>query len=335
MTDDQAAPTPETAKKAAPRMAYKYRLYPSPGVDRSMDRTGGQRTEGGLVPGVVAFLSSKGGVGKTGLCANVAAQAVHLLRPERVLAVDLDASGDLGWDLDYRDEPADDRGAALANALLRDTLPHPASSRRAGLDVLAGGARLRFAVNVKACLASDAVGALAGALGRLAGGYGLVVVDCPPGLGPMTGLALAAADGVVIPTRADDASLAAIGALAPVWRDIRAHRNARLALLGVALMQVPAEARQLETQLRDDLRTIGEGNLRVFQTTIRANPEAACGARRLRLTAEEYARHAHGADSDERVRAARGLADDYRHLTGEILGRLHARRAPTSRGDRP
>ena len=40
MTDDQAAPTPETAKKAAPRMAYKYRLYPSPGVERSMDRTG-------------------------------------------------------------------------------------------------------------------------------------------------------------------------------------------------------------------------------------------------------------------------------------------------------
>ena len=51
------------------------------------------------MPGVVAFLSSKGGVGKTGLCANVAAQAVHLLRPERVLAVDLDVSGDLAWDL--------------------------------------------------------------------------------------------------------------------------------------------------------------------------------------------------------------------------------------------
>ena len=155
----------------------------------------------------------------------------------------------------------------------------------------------------------------------------------------MTGLALAAADGVVIPTRADDASLAAIGALAPVWRDIRARRNARLALLGVAPMQVPAEERQLETQLRDDLRTIGGGHLRVFQTTIRANPESACGARRLRLTAEEYAQHAarhdHNADNDERVRAARGLADDYRHLTGEILGRLRARRAPTSRGDRP
>ena len=287
------------------------------------------------MPGVVAFLSSKGGVGKTGLCANVAAQAVHLLHPERVLAVDLDASGDLARDLGYGAELADDQGAALADALLRGTSPRPAQTGRNGLDVLAGGERLRFAENVKACLASDAVGALADVLGRLAGGYGLIVLDCPPGLGPMTRLALAAADGVVIPTRADDASLAAIGALAPVWRDIRAHRNARLALLGVALMQIPGEARRPETQLRDDLRTIGGGHLRVFQTAVRSNPDAACGARRLRLTADEYAQHDHNADNDERVRAARALADDYRHLAGEILGRLHARRAPTSRGDRP
>ena len=280
-------------------------------------------------------MSSKGGVGKTALCANVAAQAVDLLRPERVLAVDLDASGDLARDLGYGGEPADDQGAALADALLRGRSPRPAQTGRAGLDVLASGARLRFAENVKACLASDGVDALADALGRLAGGYGLIVLDCPPGLGPMTGLALAAADGVVIPTRADDASLAAIGALAPVWRDIRAHRNARLALLGVAVMQVPAEARRLETQLRDDLRTIGAGHLRVFETAVRANPEAACGARRLRLTAEEYARHAAGADSDERARSARALAEDYRHLTGEILARLRARWGSTTRPERP
>ena len=39
MTDDQAAPTPETAKKAAPRMAYKYRLYPSPVAEQLLCRS--------------------------------------------------------------------------------------------------------------------------------------------------------------------------------------------------------------------------------------------------------------------------------------------------------
>ncbi|MXV89565.1 MAG: ParA family protein [Acidimicrobiia bacterium] len=290
------------------------------------------------MPRVVAFVSAKGGVGKTTLCANVAAQAVGRVHPERVLGVDLDPSGDLAWDLGYRGEPPDDEGAALANALLRGATPPPAPTGLCGVDVLAGGPRLRFATNVKASLASDAVGALAELLRGLSGGYGLVVVDCPPGLGAMTRLALAAADGVVIPTRADDASLAAIGALAPVWRDIRAHHNARLALLGVVLTQVPSKLRRLEVQLRDDLRTIGGGHLRVFRTVVRANLEAACGARRLGLTADEYAhgaaQHAGGTDSDARIRAARALADDYRHLTGEILNRLHSHRASTAEGAR-
>ena len=298
-------------------------------------RPGSWRREGGRTPRVVAFLSSKGGVGKTGLCANVAAQAVRRVHPERVLGVDLDPSGDLAWDLGYRDEPPDDRGAALADSLLRATTPRPAPTGFSGLDVLAGGPRLRFALDVKASLASDAVGALADLLRVLSSDYGLVVVDCPPGLGPMTLLALAAADGVVIPTRTDDASIAAIDALAPIWRDIRAHHNTRVELLGIALMQVPAPGHRLETRLRDDLRTIGGGHLRVFQTVVRANPEAACGARRMRLTADEYAHHVHRTDADERARFARALADDYRHLTGEILARLRGRPTPADQRGRP
>ena len=335
MPDDQCIPSPAAASRAAAPTASTDRLRQSPGAEQPTGYTGSRRVEKGRMPRVVAFLSSKGGVGKTGLCANVAAQAACLVHPERVLGIDLDPSGDLAWDLSYRGEPPDDQGAALAASLLRGTMPRPAPTRRAGVDVLAGGPRLRFAVNVKASLASDAVGALAGLLRALSVDYGLVVVDCPPGLGTMTRLALAAADGVVIPTRADDASLAAIGALAPIWREIRAHHNPRLALLGIALMQVPTEARRLETQLRDDLRTIGGGHLRVFQTAVRANPEAACGARRLGLTADEYALHTRSADNDERIRAARALADDYRHLAGEILGRIRAARARTDERGRP
>ena len=287
----------------------------------------------------MTFVAPKGGVGKTSATANVASCAVDALRPRRVLAVDLDESGDLAIDLGYRDEPADDRGAALAGALLRGTPPQPFPTGRAGVDVLAGGERLGFAAHVQSCLASNAVHALNDTLGRLADDYALVVVDCPPGLGHMTRLALAAATAAVIPARADDASLAAIGALAPIWRTMRADYNHDLALLGIALMQIPAESRRIETQLRDDLHAMTGGRLRVFATSIRSDPQAACEARRLRLTAADYAHHAarHADDpaTDPRARAARGLADDYRHLTSEILGRLRARRTPTSRGDRP
>ena len=288
---------------------------------------------------VVAFVAPKGGVGKTSTTANVAACAVDALRPRRVLAVDLDESGDLAHDLGYRDGPADDRGAALAGALLRGKSPQPSPTARAGLDVLAGGERLGFAAHVQSCLASNATRALHATLRRLGDDYALVVVDCPPGLGPMTRLALAAAGGAIIPARADDASLAAIGALAAIWRDTRAHHNYDLQLLGIALTQIPAGARRLETQLRDDLHAMSGSALRVFATSIRSDPQAACEARRLRLTAADYAehvaRHADHPATDPRARVARGLADDYRHLTSEILRQLDLHRTHTTPGDRP
>ena len=204
------------------------------------------------------------------------------------------------------------------------------------MDVLAGGPRLHFAATVTASLASDGVGALADALGCLDGRYGLAVVDCPPGLGAMTHLALAAADGVVIPIRADDASLAAIGALTALWRDIRTHHNAHL---GSARGRPDASARRAAPDSKRNCATTCAPSARDICAcsgpAVRANPEAAWGTRRLGLTADEYADHAARADNGERARTSRGLADDYRHLTGEILSRLRGHHTPTTNRSRP
>ena len=278
---------------------------------------------------VLTVTSPKGGVGKTSLVANVAANIAYW--GHRVLAVDLDARGDLGYDLGYHGDPErDDAGRGLCDALLNGVPLEPRPSKVHNVDVVGGGHHLDFAVSVNDRLADNAY-TLTRALATVASDYELIIVDCPAGGGPLPRLGLAAATGAVIPTRADYASINAINMLARYWCEITEDYNPDLELLGVVLTQVSPEEDTRQQQVRNNLVDASGRPLRVFETCITDAPEAAYEARNRGLPASRLAdivedrcnKARHVRESDRRLAEdSRRLATDYRQLTNELATML-------------
>lgn len=291
-----------------------------------------------MLANTIAFVNGKGGVGKTSLTANVA--AIMAAADWAVLAVDLDAQGNLAQDLGYADNPGNDRGRALQAVLTGS--PGAALAVipdvREGLDVVCGGLELAAGTHMLDRTDDPIDGhALTSALAPLAGRYDLILMDCPPAVGAVMVLALAAARGVVIPIRADESSIEGLNLVARQWVRVRADLNPALSLLGVVLSQLPAGATRLRSKIRDTLGR-DDPNLHVFDSVVRHSALSAFASRELGVVASEYEGMAkrgitarlsalQRGEVDTTPgwsRAATGLADDYHNLTQEIIARLAA-----------
>ena len=289
-----------------------------------------------MLTNTVAVVNGKGGVGKTSITANVA--AIVATFDWRVLAVDLDAQGNLAQDLGYLDHDDNDRGASLQEIFSGSTNAqlHILHDVRKGLDVVCGGEAIAPATRVLD--RTDAVidgHTLTRALASVAASYDLILMDCPPAVGAVTLLALAATRGVVVPVRGDDCSISGLTVVARQWVRVRDDLNPALSLLGVVLSQVPSGATRMRNELRDSLGR-DDPNLHVFDAVIRLSPRSALDSRRFGVVAAEYEGMAkrgvtdrlaalHRGDSGKGrswSRAATGLADDYHDLALEIIDRL-------------
>lgn len=282
---------------------------------------------------VVVVAQGKGGVGKTSLTANVAglaAQAGH-----RVLAVDLDQQGNLARDLGY--EPVD--GEGLLRAVVAGQ-PLPVSPAvRPGLDVVMGGPAVGDLLGIafaRAGRGGSTVGDLLQAsLAPVAAGYDLVLMDTPPGERLLVEAALQVASYVVVPTRADDASLDGLERVAE--RCVAARgRNPGLALLGVCLFAVGARSRRLAEGARQAVEQVLGGVAPVFTAQVRHAEAAAVDARRQGLLVHELEEAARTArrgrlaalrarqrpEEDLLTRDAAGLAADYAAVSFEMLARM-------------
>ncbi|MGH9154901.1 MAG: ParA family protein [Acidimicrobiales bacterium] len=290
-----------------------------------------------MIANSILVLNGKGGVGKTSLTANLAGLAA--LTGWRVLAVDLDPQGNLGRDLGYLAD-ADD-GGSLATATAQGSRPEPLRDVRPGLDVLAGGPALDGLVAdlQRALLGGDLAAAdrLGLALGAVAIDYDLVVIDSPPGEALLHAAAIRAVHYIVIPTRADAASIDGLGRVAAVVAREGAA-NPGLEVLGVVLGPLPRGARAIARQTRVELEALLGERIIVFDTIIRDVPRAAVDCRGRGVLAHEYEQEALKAPRwwERKARpdggegfsdAAAGLASDYQELVREILARFSARQA--------
>ena len=172
----------------------------------------------------IAVLSQKGGTGKT-TAVRTLADALRR-RGVRTLAVDLDPQGNLS---DYFDLPPD----------VEPTIA----------DVLSGRHRRREAIHedmIPANLSlAEAELMLGGKMGReltlrraladVAGGYEVVLIDCPPSLGLLTVNALVAADRALITAEAQYFALQGVEQAMEVVELARDSLNPELQLLGVLL----------------------------------------------------------------------------------------------------
>lgn len=211
---------------------------------------------------VVAVATRKGGVGKT-------VTTTHLARAARrrglsVLAVDMDPQGSLTRLLAAEDVAADD--VTIADVLSeRAQLPLGEVVARGhwGVDLVPAGDPLDL---VRSELAAATVGRemrLRQALQPVAGGYDVVLLDCPPDLSLLTVNALVAARTVLPVTLADLLSLDGLAKLLQTVQAIRASYNADLAPGPVVVSQWKAHRSE-----RDRWEELTSSGLNVFPTPI-------------------------------------------------------------------
>jgi chromosome partitioning protein len=178
---------------------------------------------------VYAIANQKGGVGKTTTAVNVA--ACIAAAGVRTLVVDVDPQGNATTGLGVART-----GAGVYDVLAGEVDAHEAvrSTGIERLDILVSTPDLAGATMELPRLAGSE-GRLRDALAPLRDGYGFVLLDCPPSLGPLTVNALVAADRVIVPVQAEYFALEGLAGLLDTLSLIQRELNPRLTVAGMLL----------------------------------------------------------------------------------------------------
>jgi len=215
-------------------------------------------------PRIVAIVNQKGGVGKTTTAINLGAALAE--RGQQVLLIDLDpqANSTSGLGLDPRGGRATVYDLLAGSAAVDEVAsPTPVAGLFLVPSLLAlAGAEIELATM------PEREHRLRAALAQLQGGYGQVLIDCPPSLGLLTLNALAAADEMLIPLQAEYFALEGLGHLLYTQQLVRMELNPRLELGGILLTQFDARTTLAWDVLREVRRAYPE---QVFRTLIPRN----------------------------------------------------------------
>lgn len=172
---------------------------------------------------IIAIANQKGGVGKTTVTLNLAAEVADL--DLRVLAIDLDAQCNLTSGLGVTPDPNRTTyqvlvtGAPVRDAIVRvrnfDLLPGSPSMAAAEKQLIDEMAREQRLSDALAPIRSD---------------YDYVLIDCPPALGLLTLNAFVAADEVLAPVHTVQWAYDSLKTLTETIGKVRARLNPRLAI---------------------------------------------------------------------------------------------------------
>ena len=284
------------------------------------------------------FTNGKGGVGKTSLTANFCGTAARA--GWRILAVDLDPQGNLGYDLGIDEESDDGKSllAAVKGTGKATPLPAVRPSVNGGcFDLLPGGEAIADIDDHLHLEFEDrgweAYALLGDALKPLARNYDLIVCDTPPSRRHLQRALSYMARWAVVPTLADERSLEGLADVNKHLLTMRKY-NPNIYVVGVALMMVNPSATTVLRELRKNLTDALGTAVPVFEQTVRLAQVAAVDLRSRGLLSSEYERDAAnalpwyeakktGATQQRFSSAASKLAEDYQRLSEEILDLIY------------
>jgi chromosome partitioning protein len=248
---------------------------------------------------VISVANHKGGVGKTSLAVHL---ATGFSRQFKTLLIDLDAQGNATKWL-AGSQPA----TGIAESLLQEDFP---------LALLAGKT-LSIAPASRGLTLLDTVLptrpggqlALRRLLGRLEGGFEVVVIDCPPSIGQVVVNALAASTDVIVPVLPSMLALEGVKLLEETRQAVNTNLQGKAHMLGFALFATD-KRESVGKQVRGALaKNFGH---HVFQAEIRRSTSA------VYLPVKGKTAWEPGADVSG--------AKDYAELFNEITAALAARR---------
>jgi len=209
---------------------------------------------------VITVSNQKGGVAKSTTV--MALSAGLRYANHRVLAIDLDAQGNLSHSLN-----ADMRGSSILDVLTRSNDIRSAIQRQKSCDIIPSSRNLGSADMVINQTGKEY--RLKEALSGIADDYDYVIIDTSPALGILTINALTACDDIIIPAQADMYSMQGITQVVESVQAVRQYCNPNIRIAGILLTRFNAQtvlSREIAEQLEKASPQFGT---RVFKTRIR------------------------------------------------------------------
>lgn len=216
---------------------------------------------------IITVTNQKGGVGKTTI-ASALVCGLHQ-RGARVLGVDIDPQGNLGFTLglDFEDVTTL-YDVVSGNCTMREAIMHTDYGDVLPSDIMLSGLDVNFPAQNREYLLSRY-------LASVKDDYDFIIIDTPPSLNILTINAYVASTGLIIPMEAEVLSLVGISQILDTVEAVRASFNPNLQVQGILMNKFDGRTKlswemlDLANELADQM------NSQVFPVHIRRGVDVA------------------------------------------------------------
>lgn len=218
---------------------------------------------------IIAVAINKGGVGKTSLTANLAAQLA--VKGNKVLIIDTDAQGNIGMSFGINTENLDSTlySVLIKNNNYQDVIVSLGTGY--DLDLLPSNSTLDF-FDMEILSNWDRTYnpfyLLDKKLANIREDYDYIIIDTPPAMGLMVGNVLSFADKVLIPFEPESGAIKGLIRLIGTIEGFKEQHNEKLEILGMVPMKVDMRTNLHRDLLEQATEYAKQANIKLFNNHI-------------------------------------------------------------------